>query len=131
MAETVTFVFGGHKPPVTESTAIAGNLRQAKSDVSGGSLPLLAPDQILEGELPRRTPISGHPRKSFVGPERKSRVPNCKALKTSRKTETVGCRVLSLRQSYRPELSLCRDEREKNALFQRHLPNGLGTAPAA
>jgi hypothetical protein len=36
-----------------------------------------------------------------------------------------------LRQSHHPELSLHRDECEKSALFQRHLTNGLGTAPAA
>jgi hypothetical protein len=38
--------------------------------------------------------------------------------------------VLSLRQSHRPELSLHRDECEKNALYQRNLPNGLATAAA-
>jgi hypothetical protein len=35
----------------------------------------------------------------------------------------------ALRQSHRSELSLYRDERRKSALFQRHLPNRLGTAP--
>ncbi len=115
----------------TESTVIAGNLQQARSDVSGGSLSLLAPDQILEGELPRRTPASGHPRTSFVGPERKSRAPSARHWKTTRKTETVRFGVRSVRQSHHPELSLRLYGRQKNALFQRRLPNGLGTALAA
>ena len=34
----------------------------------------------------------------------------------------------TLRQSHCQELSLRRDECEKSTLFQRHLPNGLGTA---
>ena len=37
----------------------------------------------------------------------------------------------SLRQFDRSGNSLCSFEREKSVLFQRHLPNELGTAPAA
>jgi pyruvate, orthophosphate dikinase len=34
-------------------------------------------------------------------------------------------------QSHRPELSLHRAECGKSTLYQRHLPNELGTAPAS